>query len=282
MKNRLENELKRYERSQDRLRALFSPAAFASTDYQKQQMAFFRKLRQQHPNANPLLLALLKAEEQALERKLVPKAMFRWLRRVLLAGKAERAESADTRRIAFSYALSPQHHLRLELSFQKQGHRQRMIKYQVGLFSGKEPLRSHQLDGKEGLLAPQALYNLLSGRPVALKDRWIQLDLTDANARGEHRVITSKFDLEKSLSSLPLQEKKDPRQYEKLLRELQKGNQPLIMLGQPPQPTFLEVNPAFKTIQFRPQTPASSHKPAVSPRRQQFQRKKGHKPSKGL
>jgi len=97
-------------------------------------------------------------------------------------------------------------------------------------------------------------YNLLAGRAVQKEKSWIQLDLNDKDASGNHRIKEFHsgygYDLEKALQQLPLKELSNKTQTDKLKDDLKQGNRlpvTLIKNGNEHQ-FYIEANPQFKSV----------------------------------
>jgi len=106
-------------------------------------------------------------------------------------------------------------------------------------------------------------YNLLDGRSVnkdlgnkdgQIHNAWIKLDFKETTANGNFKVRQFSpqygFDLEKSLSKLPLKELGDPQERMRLLESIERGNrQAVTFKGQEgDQKRFVEANPQYKSI----------------------------------
>jgi hypothetical protein len=113
-----------------------------------------------------------------------------------------------------------------------------------------------------GITAKEA-YNLLSGRAVnkdlVNKDgqsvnAWIQLELKEKDQHNNFKVKQFHggygYDLEKTVSKLPIRELTDPDQKEKLLKSLQKGNLAEVTFEKAgkTEKRFIEANPQYKAV----------------------------------
>jgi hypothetical protein len=106
-------------------------------------------------------------------------------------------------------------------------------------------------------------YNLLDGRAVnkdltnneGLKyNAWVKLDFTDKEQNGNYKMKhfhqNYGYNLESSLSKLPVKELNDEKQKEMLIRSLERGNvqTATVIVGGKENRWHLEANPQFKTI----------------------------------
>lgn len=95
---------------------------------------------------------------------------------------------------------------------------------------------------------------LLKGRSVWRKDKWIQLDLNDKDAQGNYRVKEFHafygFDLEKTLEALPLKELKQKAATDNLLYDLKQGNREEVSFIKDgkEQRYYIEANPQLRTV----------------------------------
>lgn len=119
------------------------------------------------------------------------------------------------------------------------------------------------LKNGSGVTAKEA-FNLLEGRAV-FKDKlenkdgekykaWLQLDLNHKDDHGNFKVQQFheawKYDLNKSLSKLPIKELENTTQKEQLLKSLEKGNVPQVTFTTDgrEEKMFLEANPRERNL----------------------------------
>jgi hypothetical protein len=116
-------------------------------------------------------------------------------------------------------------------------------------------------------------YNLLDGRAARIDGvdqddeiyrTWVQLDFEERDAHQNYRFKYYRhYDLERVLSSYPIEEFLADATRKTLLASLERGNKCLITLNTgKPEPKWIEANPAEKTIRiYTPEPPAKRRGP---------------------
>ena len=160
--------------------------------------------------------------------------------------------------IPVSYYVNEKERLNHELSFVKDQSGQYQFegnKTTLQNESKPEEDRSQYFKVHEGnsLITIQA-YNLLAGRAVQKEKTWMQLDLNDKDAKGNHRIkefhMGYGYDLEKTLQQLPLKELVNKTEANKLQDSLKNGDrQPITLIKNGNEHRFyIEANPQFKSV----------------------------------
>jgi hypothetical protein len=152
-----------------------------------------------------------------------------------------------------------------DLSFSKDQYgRYKLDQYQATLKSDAHPeqnkKQSFAVDAGHTTTATQAL-NLLEGRAVQQEYRnalggrqtaWIKLDFNDKDNAGNYkrREYHSHTDLENTLEALPIREKANHAEMEKLLQGLRNGERVAVHLQKHGKeiPISVEVNPSLKNV----------------------------------
>ena len=160
--------------------------------------------------------------------------------------------------IPVSYYVNEKERLDHELSFVKdQSGRYQFEGYKASLYNELKPEenRSQYFKLQEGnSVDTTQAYNLLSGRSVKKDRSWIQLDLNDKDAIGNHRIKEFYsgygYDLEKNIQQLPLKELSNKTEADKLKDALKQGNrQPVTLIKNGNEHRFyIEANPQFKSV----------------------------------
>lgn len=114
-----------------------------------------------------------------------------------------------------------------------------------------------------GNITQKEAYNLLDGRAVnkdlvskegKLYNAWVQLDFKESALNGNFKIkqFSEKygFDLEKSITKLPIKELSDQTDKTRLIESLGKGNRQAVTLTHngSDQKVFIEANPQFKAV----------------------------------
>lgn len=160
--------------------------------------------------------------------------------------------------IPVSYYVNEKERLNHELSFSKDqsGHYQ-FEGYKTTLQNESKPEeeRSQYFKFHDGnSVDTTQAYNLLAGRAIQKENSWIQLDLNDKDAAGNHRIKEFHsgygYDLEKSVQQFPLKELSNKTQADKLKDALKKGNRlPVTLIKNGNEHRFyIEANPQFKSV----------------------------------
>lgn len=160
--------------------------------------------------------------------------------------------------IPVSYYVNEKERLDHELSFVKDQSGQYQFEgYKASLHNELKPEenRNQYFKVQEGnsLNTIQA-YNLLAGRAVQKEKTWIQLDLNDKDASGNHRIKEFHsgygYDLEKAVQQIPLKELSNKTQADKLKDDLKQGNRlPVTLIKNGNEHRFyIEANPQFKSV----------------------------------
>ena len=160
--------------------------------------------------------------------------------------------------IPVSYYVNEKERLNHELSFSKdQSGKYQFEGYKTTLQNESKPEedRSQYFKVQEGnpVDTTQA-YNLLAGRAIQKEKSWIQLDLNDKDADGNHRIKEFHsgygYDLEKAVQQLPLKELSNKTQADKLKDALKQGNRQSITLikNGNEHRFYIEANPQFKSV----------------------------------
>lgn len=160
--------------------------------------------------------------------------------------------------IPVSYYINEKERLNHELSFSKDQSGQ----YQFGAYkttlqneSKPDEERSQYFKVQEGnsINTTQA-YNLLAGRAIQKEKSWVQFDLNDKDASGNHRIKEFHsgygYDLEKAVQKLTLKELSNQTEADKLKDALKQGNrQPVTLIKNGNEHQFyIEANPQFKSV----------------------------------
>lgn len=118
-----------------------------------------------------------------------------------------------------------------------------------------DDIREHYFGKNKDTVIHTALaYQLLQGRSIQREDKWLQLDLNDKDAQGNYRIkefhSVYGFDLEKTLSQLPLKELQDKNTAYKLSEDLKKGIRQAVSFIKDgkEQRYYIEANPQFKSV----------------------------------
>ncbi|MCF0055185.1 hypothetical protein [Dyadobacter sp. CY356] len=182
-----------------------------------------------------------------------------------LAAKISQGQKNFT--IGMSHYVNESEKISYNLSFQKQQDgTYRFDSYRASLQNAKSPAQSvsqvFKTDAKDMISADQA-QNLLAGRAVmkesfdmtgASKSKWIQLDFTDKDPSGNHKIKSFLhnygYDLDKAVEKLFQKQNISPDNKQNLFEALKRGEkQPLtIMRGNTAVNLFIEANPQLKTV----------------------------------
>ena len=160
--------------------------------------------------------------------------------------------------IPVSYYVNEKERLDHELSFVKdQSGQYQFEAYKTTLQNESKPdeERSQYFKVQQGnSIDTTQAYNLLAGRSIQKEKSWIQLDLNDKDASGNHRIKEFHsgygYDLEKALQQLPLKELNNKTQADKLKDDLKQGNRlPVTLIKNGNEHRFyIEANPQFKSV----------------------------------
>jgi len=160
--------------------------------------------------------------------------------------------------IPVSYYINEKERLDHELSFVKdQSGQYQFEAYKTTLKNESKPdeERSQYFKVQKGnSIDTTQAYNLLAGRSIQKEKSWIQLDLNDKDASGNHRIKEFHsgygYDLEKALKQLPLKELSNKTQADKLKDDLKQGNRlPVTLIKNGNEHRFyIEANPQFKSV----------------------------------
>jgi len=160
--------------------------------------------------------------------------------------------------IPVSYYINEKERLDHELSFSKdQSGKYQFDGYKTTLQNELKPEenRSQYFKLQEGNSVDTIqAYNLLAGRAVQKDKSWIQLDLNDKDATGNHRIKEFNsgygYDLEKAIQQLPLKELTSKIEADKLKDSLKQGNRlPVTLIKNGNEHRFyIEANPQFKSV----------------------------------
>jgi len=160
--------------------------------------------------------------------------------------------------IPISYYINEKERLDHEVSFSKdQSGQYQFDGYKTTLQNESKPdeNRSQYFKLQEGNSVDTIqAYNLLAGRAVQKEKSWIQLDLNDKDATGNHRIKEFHsgygYDLEKAVEQLPLKELLNKTEADKLKGDLKQGNRlPVTLIKNGNEHRFyIESNPQFKSI----------------------------------
>lgn len=160
--------------------------------------------------------------------------------------------------IPVSYYINEKERLDHELSFVKdQSGKYQFEAYKTTLQNESKPdeERSQYFKVQQGnSIDTTQAYNLLAGRSIQKEKSWIQLDLNDKDASGNHRIKEFHsgygYDLEKALQQLPLKELSNKTQADKLKDDLKQGNRlPVTLIKNGNEHRFyIEANPQFKSV----------------------------------
>lgn len=160
--------------------------------------------------------------------------------------------------IPISYYINEKERLDHELSFSKdQRGKYHFEGYKTTLQNDSKPEedRSQYFKVQEdnSIDITQA-YNLLAGRAIQKEKSWIQLNLNDKDATGNHRIKEFHsgygYDLEKAIKQLPLKELSNKIEADKLKDDLKQGNRlPVTLIKNGNEHRFyIEANPQFKSV----------------------------------
>ncbi|CAA9202956.1 hypothetical protein FLACOL7796_04538 [Flavobacterium collinsii] len=160
--------------------------------------------------------------------------------------------------ILVSYYINEKERLDHELSFSKdQSGQYQFDGYKTTLQNESKPEEHRsqyfKIQGRNSFDTIQA-YNLLVGRAVQKDRSWIQLDLNDKDATGNHRIKEFHsgygYDLEKAVQQLPLKESSNKNEANKLMDDLKQGNRlPVTLIKNGNEHRFyIEANPQFKSV----------------------------------
>ena len=160
--------------------------------------------------------------------------------------------------IPSSYYINEKERLNHELSFVKdQNGKYQFEGYRTTLQNESKPEENRNQYFKvqeENSVNTTQAYNLLAGRAVQKEGSWIQLDLNDKDASGNHRIKEFHsgygYDLEKAIKQLPLKELSNKTEADKLQDALRQGNrQPITLIKNGNEHRFyIEANPQFKSV----------------------------------
>ncbi|MDX6188638.1 hypothetical protein SGQ83_04685 [Flavobacterium sp. Fl-318] len=160
--------------------------------------------------------------------------------------------------IPVSYYVNEKERLDHELSFIKNQSGQYQFEgYKTTLQNESKPdeVRSQYFKVQQGnFIDTTQAYNLLAGRSIQKEKSWIQLDLNDKDASGNHHIKEFHsgygYDLEKALQQLPLKELSNKTQADKLKDNLKQGNRlPVTLIKNGDEHRFyIEANPQFKSV----------------------------------
>ncbi|MEL1254047.1 hypothetical protein AAEO57_09695 [Flavobacterium sp. DGU38] len=160
--------------------------------------------------------------------------------------------------IPVSYYVNEKERLNHELSFSKdQSGRYQFEGYKTTLQNESKPdeERSQYFKVQQGNpIDTTQTYNLLAGRSIQKEKSWIQLDLNDKDASGNHRIKEFHsgygYDLEKALQQLPLKELSNKTKADMLKEALKQGNlQSVTLIKNGNEHRFyIEANPQFKSV----------------------------------
>ncbi|MFH6997350.1 hypothetical protein ACHRVZ_05410 [Flavobacterium sp. FlaQc-57] len=160
--------------------------------------------------------------------------------------------------IPVSYYVNEKERLDHELSFVKdQSGKYQFEGYKASLNNELKPEENRnqyfKVEQENSVDTTQA-YNLLAGRAVQKEKTWIQLDLNDKDASGNHRIKEFHsgygYDLVKAVQQLPLKELSNKTQADKLKNDLKQGNRlPVTLIKNGNEHRFyIEANPQFKSV----------------------------------
>ncbi|MCI9843655.1 hypothetical protein [Flavobacterium pectinovorum] len=160
--------------------------------------------------------------------------------------------------VPVSYYVNEKERLNHELSFVKdQSGGYQFEGYKASLYNELKPEENRsqyfKLQQGNSVDTTQA-YNLLGGRAVQKDRSWMQLDLNDKDASGNHRIKEFHFgygyDLEKAIQELPLKELTNKTEGDKLNYSLKQGNRlPVTLIKNGNEHRFyIEANPQFKSV----------------------------------
>ncbi|MDQ6469019.1 hypothetical protein RB619_00095 [Flavobacterium sp. LHD-80] len=160
--------------------------------------------------------------------------------------------------IPVSYYVNEKERLDHELSFSKDQSGQYQFQgYKASLYNELKPEENRNQYFKveqENSVDTTKAYNLLAGRAVQKEKTWIQLNLNDKDASGNHRIKEFHsgygYDLEKAVQQLPLKELSNKREADKLKDALKQGNRyPITLIKNGNEHRFyIEANPQFKSV----------------------------------
>jgi hypothetical protein len=164
--------------------------------------------------------------------------------------------------IPVSYHVNEKERMDFGLSFAKdQNGQYRFEGYRAALTGENKPQESRQqvFHIQEGGVTATEAYHLLSGRALQPQscvgeNKWLQLDFTDKDATGNHRVKEFRsgygYDLEQTLRDLPLKENQNPELAGKLAAALAGGDRQQVTVERNgrEQKFFIEANPQGKTV----------------------------------
>ncbi|OXA65287.1 hypothetical protein B0A67_24610 [Flavobacterium aquidurense] len=160
--------------------------------------------------------------------------------------------------IPVSYYVNEKERLNHALSFSKDQSGQYQFEgYKTTLQNESKPEEDRsqyfKVQERNSVDTTQA-YNLLAGRAVQKEKSWIQLDLNDKDAGGNHRIKEFHsgygYDLEKAVHQLPMKELSNKTEADKLKDALKQGNrQPVTLIKNGNEHRFyIEANPQFKSV----------------------------------
>lgn len=160
--------------------------------------------------------------------------------------------------IPVSYYINEKERLDHQLSFSKdQTGQYRFDGFKAKLYNETktEDKREHYFGKHEGVVMNTGLaYQLLQGRSIEKEGKWLQLDLNDKDAQGNYRIKefypAYGYDLERTLTQLPLKELLDKTTAYKLAEELKKGSRQAVSFIKDgkEQRYYIEANPQFKSV----------------------------------
>lgn len=187
------------------------------------------------------------------------------LRTILKTGFKDAVPKVDTQMqlghakfdIPLNYYTSENERVVHRLSFSKnQNEQYEFDGFRTTIYNELDPdgFKEHffQADGDKTLNVRES-YNLLSGRAVEKEGKWLQLDFCDKNAEGSYRLKEFHsdfgFNLEKTISSLPLVQLSDEISKTKLLQALKEGELVEVnFLKNKAETRYIECRPQFKSV----------------------------------
>jgi hypothetical protein len=160
--------------------------------------------------------------------------------------------------VPVSYYVNEKKRLNHELSFSKNQSGQYQFEgYKTSLYNESKPEenRSQYFKvQKENSVDTTQAYNLLAGRAVQKEKTWLQLDLNDKDANGNHQMKEFHsgygYDLKKMLQQLPFKELSNKTEADILQNALKNGDrQPITLIKNGNEHRFyIEANPQFKSV----------------------------------
>jgi hypothetical protein len=167
--------------------------------------------------------------------------------------------------IPVSYYPSEKERVDFNLNFKRnESGAYEFTNYKATLTDGSsKELRTHSFAVNQGLgLNQHEIANLLAGRPILKQEpdvpwkseRWVQLDLNDKDADGNHRIRVVKpgesFDLQSMLKKAGISEIQIGMEFEKAVQLLKQGDLLNLSIGKngAKQSFFMEANPIQRSI----------------------------------